>query len=149
MKEKPLTSSSPPRWNRGPKGAVRLGVWVGKTSRSRQGFIVEDSLTLWPLKQNQARQNAGCLVLSFTEKGGQGRAPRLGGDPSGLCLRDPASGGWGSERALQAEARVRVQQALPLSVTYRPLLTCLALPWSLMWSLWPFQREITVIPVFR
>lgn len=76
-KRKPLAFFSSPRWDAGPKQAVQLGVRVGKTSRFRQGFIVKESLTLGPLKQNQARQNACCLVLSLREKG-DGKGPKTG-----------------------------------------------------------------------
>ena len=73
--KKPLAFFSSPRWDGGLKQAVQLGVRVGKTSRFRQGFIVKESLTLGPLKQNQARQNACCLVLSLREKG-DGKGPK-------------------------------------------------------------------------
>ena len=76
-KKKPLAFFSSPRWDGGPKWVVQLGVRVGKTSRFRQGFIVRESLTLGPLKQNQARQNACCLVLSLREKG-DGKSPKTG-----------------------------------------------------------------------
>ena len=76
-KKKPLAFFSSPRWDGGPKQAVQLGVRVGKTSRFRQGFIVKESLTLGTLKQNQARQNACCLVLSLRKKG-DGKGPKTG-----------------------------------------------------------------------
>lgn len=96
----------------GPQAGSAVGCPIGKTSRFRQGFIVKESLTLWPLKQNQAKQNACCLVLSLREKG-----DRRKGLETGCCSLPPPpppfpaaslrlQAAWAGGRALQGESRV-------------------------------------------
>lgn len=89
-------------------GAV--GCPVGKTSKFRQGFIVKESLMLWPLKQNQAKQNACCLVLSVRDKGHR-EGPQdwiLIPPPTAAISKTQPQGPWAGGTALQGESRVSV-----------------------------------------
>lgn len=95
----------------GPQAGGAVGCPIGKTSRFRQGFIVKESLTLWPLKQNQAKQNACCLVLSLREKGDRRKGLETGccstpPPPPVASLRLQAQAARAGGRALQGESRV-------------------------------------------